>query len=430
MKFAAVGDAIIGRRIPEEFAGYAELSPYIKGADAAFFNLETTLNEPGECYAAQSSGGTYLRTTPRVLPDLCRFGFNLTTFNNNHAFDFATGGFLATLKALEGSSLVHAGCGKNLGEAAAAQYLDTPAGRVALIAINTSFTEDMLAGEQSPRVPGRPGINGIRIKKHVKVTAREYEMVREIAEKTGINVAKEISIKEGYSQPTTEGELMLDTMRFVLSDRCEYVMEADRTDVERVKRAIYEAQLQADYIMVSVHSHQLSGDAKENPSHFLETLAHELIDAGAHAIIGHGPHLLRPIEVYKNCPIFYSLGDFILQLYNIELAPADFFAKQSLPANATVHELLAKRSKDFTRGLMTDERMFLSVMPLWETDGTRMTSLKLLPILSPMTGKKSEVGLPRVCAPEKVIDYLGKMSAPYGTRLKACADGLIDVEWD
>lgn len=30
---------------------------------------------------------------------------------------------------------------------------------------------------------------------------------------------------------------------------------------------------------------------------------------GADAIVGHGPHLLQPIEVYNDKPIFYSLGD-------------------------------------------------------------------------------------------------------------------------
>jgi poly-gamma-glutamate synthesis protein (capsule biosynthesis protein) len=181
--------------------------------------------------------------------------------------------------------------------------------------------------------------------------------------------------------------------------------------------------------MISIHSHQLSGDAKENPSQFLIDFAHECIDAGAHAIIGHGPHLLRPIEVYKGCPIFYSLGDFILQLYNIEFAPSEFFAKVGIPDNSTVHDLLKTRSKDFTVGLMTDPRMFLNVLPMWEIEDGKMTSLRLVPVMGNMDGNKSEIGLPRLIAPDKVVDYLGKMSAPYGIKLKAAPDGLIDVEW-
>jgi len=39
--------------------------------------------------------------------------------------------------------------------------------------------------------------------------------------------------------------------------------------------------------------------------------AHQLIDAGADAILGHHPHVVQPIELYKSKIIFYSLGNFI-----------------------------------------------------------------------------------------------------------------------
>jgi len=58
MKFTAAGDAIIQRRIFRDFTGYEELAPFIMQGDAAFFNLETTLNYEGECCASQFSGGT------------------------------------------------------------------------------------------------------------------------------------------------------------------------------------------------------------------------------------------------------------------------------------------------------------------------------------------------------------------------------------
>jgi len=44
-------------------------------------------------------------------------------------------------------------------------------------------------------------------------------------------------------------------------------------------------------------------------------------------------------------------------------------------------------------------------------------------------GNKSEIGLPRICDAEKVVSYLGKMSAPYGVTLTADKNGLIDVKW-
>lgn len=39
--------------------------------------------------------------------------------------------------------------------------------------------------------------------------------------------------------------------------------------------------------------------------------AHAFIDAGADVIIGSHPHVVEPIEIYKNRAIFYSLGNFI-----------------------------------------------------------------------------------------------------------------------
>lgn len=38
--------------------------------------------------------------------------------------------------------------------------------------------------------------------------------------------------------------------------------------------------------------------------------AHNIIDAGADVVLGHGPHVTRAIEVYKNRLIAYSLGNF------------------------------------------------------------------------------------------------------------------------
>ncbi len=46
-----------------------------------------------------------------------------------------------------------------------------------------------------------------------------------------------------------------------------------------------------------------------------QALAHALVDAGADAIIGHHPHVVQNIEVYRNAPIFYSLGNFVFDQY-------------------------------------------------------------------------------------------------------------------
>lgn len=429
MKFTAAGDAIIQKRIFSDYEGYEELTPFIEQGDARFFNLETTLNHEGEACASQFSGGTYIRTNPEVLDDLKKLGFNMTSFNNNHVLDFSYAGLETTLKAVEESGLVHAGVGRNLAAAAAPRYLETKNGRVALIAVNSTFNPPMMAGEQSPLYPGRPGINGLRKESYVELPQEDLDVIKRIAKDTNINVSTEIIRKEGYYAELAPDEAEFGALKFKAGDSARVVTTIKEDDIKRVEKAIYEAQFQADYIMISVHSHELSGDAKENPSQFLIDFAHRCIDAGADAIVGHGPHLLRPVEIYKGCPIFYSLGDFILQLYSVESAPEDFFAKHGLSSQSTVHELLKNRSKNFTVGLMEDPRMFRAVIPYWETDeNNKLTKLLFMPVEMSMKGNKSEQGLPRRSYTSDIFEYYKKMSEPFGTKLKLRDDGLIECQ--
>ena len=73
--------------------------------------------------------------------------------------------------------------------------------------------------------------------------------------------------------------------------------------------------------------------------------------------------------------------------------------------------------------------MMLSVIPLWETEGGKLKSLKLMPIELSKGKSKSEEGLPRRTAPNKVLDYIAEMSAPYGVSFRATSDGLIECSW-
>ncbi|MES2464097.1 MAG: CapA family protein, partial [Armatimonadota bacterium] len=48
------------------------------------------------------------------------------------------------------------------------------------------------------------------------------------------------------------------------------------------------------------------GEARGN----LRLFSHAVIDAGASLVLGHGPHVVRGMEMYKGCLIAYSLGNF------------------------------------------------------------------------------------------------------------------------
>ena len=95
-----------------------------------------------------------------------------------------------------------------------------------------------------------------------------------------------------------------------------------------------------------------------------------------------------------------------------------------------MHELLKKRSKDFTVGLMTDKRMFQAIIPFWEMKDKKLVSLKLMPVEAAMEGNKSEIGLPRRSDGYEICEYLNQMCEPYGTRIIREKDGILRVEWE
>ena len=55
-------------------------------------------------------------------------------------------------------------------------------------------------------------------------------------------------------------------------------------DMSRITKAIKQAARQADYVMLSIHTHEMKSDRKEEPADFIVEFARACIDAGAHAV--------------------------------------------------------------------------------------------------------------------------------------------------
>lgn len=80
-------------------------------------------------------------------------------------------------------------------------------------------------------------------------------------------------------------------------------------NTERLREDIERARSKVDVLIVSMHSGTEYITAHPN-SHQTE-FAHAAIDAGADMVIGHHPHVLEPLEIYKGKYVFYSLGNFV-----------------------------------------------------------------------------------------------------------------------
>lgn len=417
MRFTCAGDMLVQRRIPAGYEGFAAVRDHICKGDARLFNLETTLHN-GEHWGNQFFGGSFLRADPRVLEDARAFGFNMLGCANNHSLDFDRGGVTTTLKYVKEAGFVTAGTGANLDEAAAPDYLDLPNGRVAMIGVSMANNQPAaMAGKQSRRFPGRPGINGLRVTERVQVTREQMEVIRQIAAQSKINAQLDIEKAEGYHANRPADLVSLKNLFFQEGPEAKYITHPHPEDMERIKKAIYEAQMASDYILVSIHSHDLSGSKKESPAEFLQEFAKACIDAGAHAVIGHGPHLLRPIEIYNGRPIFYSLGDFAIHNECIPYAPEEAYALQGLTSDNTMRELFYDRSAGYTRGLMRDRRMLESVVPYFEMEDGKLTHLELMPIELNFDQPTWRSGNPRFSKDHGIIERLAEMSAEFGTQI-------------
>jgi poly-gamma-glutamate synthesis protein (capsule biosynthesis protein) len=318
-RFALTGDSIIDRRIsvydePE----YLAMFQRIRSADAAFTNFEMLVHN-FEYPGAPVSGGTYMGAPAYVLDELKWAGFRLFGVANNHSFDFGEAGLLSNIRHLREAGMVFAGAGENLARARSPAYLDTKRGRVALIACASTFSLLSPAGEQRPDLPGRPGLNPLRFKTAYTVEPSTLATLRNLA----------------AAPADAQSELRFLGAIFRSGDKPAVETVPDARDLQGITAQVREARRQADWVVVSIHTHEGDSRNREIPAQFLVTFAHAVMDAGADVFVAHGPHVLRGIEIYKGKPIFFSLANFIFQNETVQFQPQENYDSVGLPLTAT-----------------------------------------------------------------------------------------------
>ncbi len=94
----------------------------------------------------------------------------------------------------------------------------------------------------------------------------------------------------------------------------------DVNEISGAQKLVRAAKVQSDVVIVSFHgggegigaTHVVEGKEKylgENRGD-LRAFTHAVVDAGADLVLGHGPHVVRGMEIYKERLIAYSLGNF------------------------------------------------------------------------------------------------------------------------
>jgi poly-gamma-glutamate synthesis protein (capsule biosynthesis protein) len=77
------------------------------------------------------------------------------------------------------------------------------------------------------------------------------------------------------------------------------------------RKVVEDVTALAREVDIPVVSFHWGVESNYEPEEFQVVLAHAAIDAGARVILGHHPHVLQGVEVYKDSLVFYSLGNFM-----------------------------------------------------------------------------------------------------------------------
>ena len=441
---ALAGDTMLTRKLtPFKESRFLALRELVRGADAAFANLEGTVHTWDEGTPGITQG-TFMTTAPRLLEDLKWHGINMVSCANNHAFDYGEGGVLANIRHLDNAGIAHAGTGRNLAEARAPAFLDTPNGRVAVVAATATFRPWNQAGEQRPDLRGRPGINPLGFQTDYRIDSAAFDQVKRISRELGFDKSHERARKHFYSDKempdAKSAELSLLGNRYVLGEKFSIETEANERDLQDNLRWIREARRQADWLIVSVHCHEFGGASLltassraelEETAGFVVRFAHQAIDEGADIFVGHGSHFPMGIEIYQGKPIFYSVGNFIFQNETVGFFPADAYERFDLDLKATPSDFLDARTAGGKKGHPSDPAYWENMFAVCGFHGGTLKEVRIHPIDQGFGRARPQRGRPLLAEGDvanRVIERVMQLSKPYNTKiLNRDGVGMIEL---
>lgn len=255
----ACGDVAVRRSdCTSMFTGCREA---LKAADLCFAQLEAPISERG---SKAPNARLAMRAPVAMASALRDAGIDVVSVAGNHCLDFGYEALTDTLQCLAQAGVQTCGAGEALATALEPAYLQAGTHRVAIIAACSILPEGYAAQA------GKPGCAPLR----------------------AFTVYEPIEPDQPGTPPRTRSF-------------------PHREDLDALVGRVRVARAAADCVLVSLHwgIHMIPFVLAD----YQTMVAHALIDAGADAILGHHPHLLKGVELYRGRPIFYSLGNFAIE---------------------------------------------------------------------------------------------------------------------
>ncbi len=196
-----------------------------------------------------ATGKIVMRHDPEMIQGYLEGGFDVLAFASNHCMDYGLEPFVETMELLERNGIAYSGAGRNIQEARTPAVIEQGGVRYGFL----SYVLELPLGWGGG--PTKPGVAPIR--------------------------------QDALYGPP-------------------YVNEEDLAamvdDIGRVRPRV-------DFLLASFH---WGASQSRTLTLSQQAVAHAAVEAGVDIVVGHHPHILQGVEVYRGRPIFYALGNFVL----------------------------------------------------------------------------------------------------------------------
>lgn len=254
----AVGDTAPYVEPPESI--FDNVRGLLDGATWRFAQVERTFSDRG--VYREDSFGPSTRLSPHLVAAYATAGFDVVSLASNHALDWGAEALLDTARRFQELGIRTVGAGPDIGAAREPVILAADGVRVAVLAYCSVLLPQYWATEQ------RPGCAPLRATTYY--TPYEY-------------------------QPGTPPQVHT---------------VADPDDLAAMVDDIDRARSRADFVVVSCHwgVHFVPRLVPD----YERQIARAAAAAGCDVIVGHGPHMLRGVEVVDGMPCLHSIGNFVM----------------------------------------------------------------------------------------------------------------------
>jgi poly-gamma-glutamate capsule biosynthesis protein CapA/YwtB (metallophosphatase superfamily) len=414
---ASVGDVIIVRPASRSTdPGLQNALKVIHDSDAGFGNFESLIRDERK-FEGPLAGS--MVGTKEVAADLRAMGFTLMNRAGNHLMDAGTEGIVETARLMDEAGLVYAGFGRNLDEARAPRFAETPKGRIGLVGMYSEIANGQSRLAATYRVGvtgGRPGLNPMNLTRAIAVSPDHLAMLKRVKDGVFEHRTEYSSPVRPPSGDTATSLELFGTLYKSSAKPGELTYAMNPRDLQDNLQSIKNGKQYSDFMIATIHAHQ--GDSilqsflfEDHPPDFLVQLAHASIDNGADAFVGHGPHILRGIEIYKGKPVFYDLGEFFREW--------DWSCDCNFTPNGDVTQ-----AENVVRGLeargVVEPINYESAIAVSKFDKGQLQEVRVYPIWARHDGPLSRRGVPMTAPPpiaQRILQRLQKLSEPFGTKI-------------